>query len=149
MARVRQAGEDDIPRVLELYRQLALDPDTEVANLSPADCQRIFTEMSTTPGYELLVAEEAGEIVATTVLVILPGLSHNASPFAVIDYVVVDEAHRRQGIGKLLMDYCLDRSREAGFYKVMLTSDNQREAAYRFYRALGFEDSSHGFWFYF
>jgi GNAT superfamily N-acetyltransferase len=66
-----------------------------------------------------------------------------------VEYVVVDEKHRRRGIGKLLMDDVIERAKEAGCYKIMLTSDNRREEAHDFYRSLGFEASAHGFRLYF
>lgn len=146
MAIVRMTNEQDLPRILELYRQLAINlSSTGPPNPSLEDCRRAFAEMGTIPGYELLVAEEEGEIVGTTVLVILPGLSHRASPFAVMEYVVVDEKHRRQGIGKLLMDYAIIRAKEAGCYKIMLTSGKKRKDAHKFYESLGFEALAHGF----
>jgi GNAT superfamily N-acetyltransferase len=67
----------------------------------------------------------------------------------VVEYVVVDEKRRSHGIGKLLMEYCLARAKEAGCYKVMLTSDKRRERAHKFYRSLGFETSAEGFRYYF
>jgi GNAT superfamily N-acetyltransferase len=105
--------------------------------------------MGSVPGYSLLVAEEDGEILGTTVLAILPGLAHGVSPFAVVEYVVVDEKARRRGIGKLLMEYVIAQAKEAGCYKIMLTSDKKREPAHRFYESLGFEASAHGFRLYF
>jgi GNAT superfamily N-acetyltransferase len=150
VAIVRMATGQDVPRILELYRQLDINPThVEPSNPSLEDCRRSFAEMSAVPGYQLLVAEEEGKVVGTMVLVILPGLSHGASPFAVVEYVVVDEAHRRRGIGKLLMDYVILRCKEAGCYKIMLTSDKRREQAHQFYRSLGFEASAHGFKLYF
>ncbi|MFH1647481.1 MAG: GNAT family N-acetyltransferase [Chloroflexota bacterium] len=145
MTTVRKAAAGDIPRILELYRQLAFDPSNEVPNSPPEECRRVFDEIQLIPGYELLVAEYGGEVVGTTVLVILPGLTHGLLPFAVLEYVVVDEKCRRRGIGRALMDYCVARAKDAGCYKIMLTSDKRREPAHRFYESLGFEASAHGF----
>lgn len=148
MAIVRAATEKDIPRILELYPQLSFNPgDYKTPALE--ECKKVFAKMSKVPGYSLLVAEENGEVVGTTVLVILPGFAHGTSPFAVIEWVVVDEKLRSKGIGKLLMEYCLARAKEAGCYKVMLTSDKRRDRAHKFYRSLGFEASAEGFRFYF
>ena len=146
MATVRQATEQDIPRILELYRQLPLNPPPEDAPSPTAEeFRRVFNEISALPGYSLLVAEEGGEILGTAVLAILPGMAHGVSPFAVVEYVVVDEKARRRGIGKLLMDDIVSRSKEAGCYKIMLTSDKRRIEAHKFYESLGFGASAHGF----
>ena len=144
MASVRAATEKDIPRILELYRQLSFNP-AEHRNPPVAACRQVFKKMSTMPGYELLVAEEDNKVVGTTVLAILPGFAHGTSPFAVVEYVVVDEKYRSRGIGKLLMEYVIIQAKKAGCYKIMLTSDKRRKRAHQFYRTLGFEASAHGF----
>jgi len=150
VATVRTAREQDIPRILELYRQLALTPPPpDTPQPSPEAYQRAFREINSTPGYRLLVAEEDGEILGTAVLAILPEIAHGVSPFAVVEYVVVDEKSRRQGIGRILMDYIIARAKEAGCYKITLTSDKRRTQAHEFYRSLGFDASAHGFRFYF
>ena len=150
MATVRTATEQDIPRILELYRQLAFEPPPEDALSPPPEAyRRVFNKMAATPGYELLVAEEDNEILGTMVMAVLPGIARGVSPFAVVEYVVVDEKARRKGIGRLMMEYVKDRAKEAGCYKIMLTSDMRREQAHEFYKALGFEASAHGFKLYF
>ena len=150
MATVRTATEKDIPRIQELYRQLAFTPPPPDVPQPPVeDYERVFTEMSALPGYHLLVAEEDGTIIGTTVLAILPGFAHGVLPFAVVEYMVVDENYRKRGIGKLLMDYVVAQAKEAGCYKIMLTSDKRRAEAHEFYRSLGFEASAHGFRLYF
>jgi GNAT superfamily N-acetyltransferase len=96
-------------------------------------------------GYELLVAEDDGQVVGTTVLAGLPGFAHGTSPFGVVEYVVVDERCRSRGIGKLMMASVISLAKDAGCYKIALTSDNRRERAHKFYCSLGFEASAHGF----
>ena len=47
MATVRTATEADIPRILELYQQLVLDPsEAETIRLDPEFGQKAFREMS-------------------------------------------------------------------------------------------------------
>ena len=148
MATVRLAKEADIPHILELYRQLSFTPgDYKAAPVE--DCVKVFSDMLKVPGYSLLVAEEDGKVVGTTVLAILPGMAHGTSSFAVVEYMVVDEQQRGKGIGRILLEYCMTRAKEVGCYKIMLTSDNRRVEAHEFYRSLGFEASAHGFRFYF
>jgi GNAT superfamily N-acetyltransferase len=150
MATIRVATERDIPSIQALYLQLAFSPPSpRIPRPSDHEYRRVFKEMATLPGYELLVAEEAGHVIGTTILAILPGFAHGISPFAVVEYVVVDEKYRGKGIGRLLMEYCIDRAKEAGCYKIMLTSDKRRTEAHEFYRSLGFEDSAYGFRLYF
>ncbi|MFC1948578.1 GNAT family N-acetyltransferase [Chloroflexota bacterium] len=147
MAVIRPARESDIPRILELYRQLSLSAEPE-QEPSLDNYRQVFNEISAFSGYELVVAEEQGEVIGTLVLLIVPNLSHNALPWAIVENMAVDERRRRQGTGKLLMDYAIARAREVGCYKIQLLSNKKRDEAHQFYRTLGFEASAHGFRFY-
>ena len=150
MISIRNAVEEDIPRIQELYLQMAFTPPPpDAPRPSMEEYRRIFREFSAMPGYELLVAEDNDTIVGTTVLAILPGMAHGVSPFAVVEYVVVDEKRRGEGIGRILMEYIIGKAKDAGCYKIMLTSDKRRTEAHEFYRSLGFEASAHGFRLYF
>jgi N-acetylglutamate synthase-like GNAT family acetyltransferase len=148
MITIRKATDKDIPRLLELYQQLSFEPDKYQKALE-ADCRKVLKQIKKFPNAMLLVAEEDGKTVGTTFMAILPGFAHHTSPFCVVEYVVVDETCRSQGIGKALMDYCKERAKEAGCYKIMLTSDKRRDRAHKFYRANGFTSSAEGFRFYF
>ncbi len=147
MAFVRAATEEDIPRILELYDELVIvSAPRELDHIPVADnYRRVFAEISTTKGHELVVAEEQGVIVGTLVLIIVPNLTHGGLPWAEIENVFVDGSYRRRGIGTLLMDYALTRAKEAGCFKIQLISDKRRSEAHRFYRALGYEALGHGF----
>lgn len=141
MATVRPATELDIPRILELYETLT----GERHNLSRQETGPVFVEIASMPGHELLVAEENGLVVGTMVLLIVPNLSHEARPWAIVENMVVDSNYRLKGIGRLLMDYAINRAREAGCYKLQLLSNVKRKGAHRFYKALGFQTSAYGF----
>jgi ribosomal protein S18 acetylase RimI-like enzyme len=141
MATVRQATEQDIPRILELYEELT----GERHDLTRHETVPVFKEISSMSGHELLVAEEDGVVVASMVLLIVPNFSHGALPWATVENLIVDVAHRRRGIGRALMDYALARAREAGCYKLQLMSSTKRREAHWFYRRLGFKRSAYGF----
>jgi predicted N-acetyltransferase YhbS len=101
------------------------------------------------PGLELLVIEEQGEVAGSVVLLIVPNLSHRALPWALVENVIVDQRFQRKGLGKLLMEYAIGRAKEAGCYKIVLSSNKKRREAHRFYGALGFKALAHGFQLYF
>ena len=148
MITIRKAVEADITRLLELYRQLSLDPGSYV-KAAPEDCRRILGQIENVSGYALLVAEEDGDVLGTLSLAILPAFAHGVSPFAVVEYMVVDEGHRSRGIGRQLMEYAVRKAGEAGCYKIMLSSNKRRMDAHRFYRLLGFTATHEGFHRYF
>ena len=151
MVTIRLATEDDIPHILELYHQLAITTSqTELSRSpSPDDYRRIFAQIRSAPGHELLVAEHRGEVVGTVVLLIVPNLSHSASPWALVENLVIDHRHRNRGLGRMLMEYAIARARDAGCYRIVLSSDKRRRKAHQFYRSLGFDASAYGFRLYF
>ena len=144
---IRDAHADDIPRLLELYLQLS------GSSQHPEDDVRRFTDahgaalerITADPHTDLFVLEAGGRVVATYALYIMPNLSHGGRPFAIVENVVVDDALRGQGLGRLLMEHALARAREAGCYKLALTSNRKRTAAHAFYESIGFEQTHKGF----
>lgn len=83
----------------------------------------------------LFVARVAGEIVGSLTLAfyrIPTGLK------AWIEDVVVDDAARGHGVGRLLNEAALEVARERGAKNVALTSRPSREAANRLYQRIGF-----------
>jgi GNAT superfamily N-acetyltransferase len=78
-------------------------------------------------------------------LIIVPNLTHGGLPWAGVENVMVDASYRRKGIGKLLMDYALAEAKKAGCYKIQLISDKSRTEAHKFYEAIGYNASGHGF----
>jgi N-acetylglutamate synthase-like GNAT family acetyltransferase len=145
MIKVRKATEQDIPRILELYEELTEEKQT----ISSNTVYRVFKEIVAMPNQEFLVAEKDDYVVGSLFLQVIPNLSHSAHPWAILENMIVDGRYRRQGIGRLLLEYALYRSREAGCYKVQLLSNKKRHEAHIFYRSLGFEDSALGFRYHF
>jgi N-acetylglutamate synthase-like GNAT family acetyltransferase len=145
MNNVRKATQRDIQRILELYEELT----EEKIDISSDTAKRVFSEIALMPGHEFLVVEKDGTVVGTLCLQIMPNLSHNARPWAILENVVVDSNCRREGTGRLLIEYALSRCREAGCYKVQLLSNKKRQEAHNFYRSMGFQESALGFRMYF
>jgi ribosomal protein S18 acetylase RimI-like enzyme len=145
-AKIRLAAEADLPRIVELLAQLAPDdPGREdLSSPLPYEYHLVFRQMVQGKQH-LLVAEVRRKIAGTLVLVVVPNLSHRATPYAIIENVVVDERHRSQGIGEALIAAAIEEARNAGCYKVTLTSNKRRKDAHRFYERLGFARTHEAF----
>jgi GNAT superfamily N-acetyltransferase len=130
---------------MELYEELT----DEKQSIPFETMNRVFAEIVAIPNQEFLVAEKDGVVVGTLFLQIIPNLSHQARPWAILENMVVDSHCRRQGIGRLLIEHALTCCRHAGCYKVQLLSNKKRQEAHQFYRSIGFEDSALGFRLYF
>jgi GNAT superfamily N-acetyltransferase len=145
--RIRLAEERDVARIVDLYRELTIT-DSEVEhsrNPSLADYQRIFAEMRSDPRQKLFVLEVRGEVVGTIELLIVPNLSHNGTPFAFLENLIVTEKHRKRGLGRMLLEHAVALARESGCHMVELCSDVRRKEAHKLYNSVGFEAQAHCF----
>ena len=96
-------------------------------------------------GLTVFVAEIGGAMVATCTLVIVPNLTRNARPYALIENVVTDAGHRLIGLGRSVIEAALARAWAEGCYKAMLMTGSKRPETLRFYEGIGFEQSKTGF----
>lgn len=147
MANVRLATEEDIPRILELYPELTMHPSQVEMSRSPSpdDVREVFAEICADPRHEFFVAEDGGEVVGTVVLLIVPNLSHRATPWALVENLVVGEKYRRKGYGRMLLEHVITQAKEKGCHRIELCSDLRRKEAHQLYRSIGFEASAYGF----
>ncbi|CAN5283063.1 hypothetical protein BH10PSE19_BH10PSE19_05510 [soil metagenome] len=56
----------------------------------------------------------------------------------------MDETYRGQGVGKILIEWAINKAREVGCHVVQLTTDKQRPDVLTFYKKLGFIASHEG-----
>ena len=68
----------------------------------------------------------------------IPNISRSASPYAVVENVIVDESQRGRGLGREIMAATLDAAWAAGCYKAMLATGSKNPATHAFYLACGF-----------
>jgi GNAT superfamily N-acetyltransferase len=137
---VRPASVHDLPAVRRLLTHLH-DPPTEVS-WSAA----LWTQMLGDPNRRVLVATDREEYpVGTADLLLVPNLTYDGSPWAIVENIVVDPAWRGHGVGRALMRHAIRTADDAGCYKLQLASSNRRIGAHRFYERLGFERAAVGF----
>jgi predicted GNAT family N-acyltransferase len=98
----------------------------------------VFEQILAKRDFHLFVLEDEGVVVATTYLNIIPNMTRSASPYAVIENVVVAEELRGKGLGKRIMANTLQAAWDAGCYKAMLLTGSREPSTHAFYRACGF-----------
>ena len=139
---IRKASRQDLGAILALYAEPDID-DGHVLDLS--DAERIFERMQRYPNYATYVAVLEGEVVGTFSLLIMDNLAHMGAPSGVVEDVVVHSRWRGQGVGRRMMRFAMERCREAGCYKLALSSNRKRADAHRFYESLGFVRHGYSF----
>lgn len=148
---IREATEADLPRLVELLFQLSQLGEIAERELHAPMAGELeaLRAIQADPQSWLLVIEVDGRVVGTATLYIVPNLSHGGRPFMIVESVVVAEADRGSGFGRLLMDEAEARARTAGCYKIAFTSNRRRVDAHRFYERLGYRATHQGFSKYF
>jgi len=109
------------------------------------EARALFRRFGRYPDYRLYVACLDQKVVGTFALLIVENLAHRGAPSGLLEDVVVAIEHQSRGIGKQMMQFAPDRCREAGCYKMALSSSLQRSAAHRFYESLGFVRHGYSF----
>lgn len=85
------------------------------------------------PGGQIFVAVGPAEVLGTCAIVPLPDGTCE------LVKLTVSPTARGQGIGRRLVEACLDCAREKGFSRVVLLSNSALRAAVHLYQALGFQ----------
>jgi GNAT superfamily N-acetyltransferase len=130
----REATSGDFEGVARLYRQM--HPRDPV--LRDGSDEAAFEQILHAPGLHLFVLELDGVVIATTYLNVIPNITRSASPYAVIENVVVEESLRGTGLGKQIVAGTLRAAWEAGCYKAMLMTGSSDPGVHAFYLACGF-----------
>lgn len=141
---MRIANAKDIPTLIDLYAQM----DDELP-LAAETVTKVFQEIASYPNYAIYLAsliESPQTVIGTFSLIFLPTMMHPGyHKYAEIDSVTILPVYRCRGFGKQMMQFALNISREAGCYKMSLSSNVLRIHAHKFYEDLGFQ--KHGWSF--
>jgi len=133
MVEIRQCVREDFEAVLGLLRQLW--PDRELDREALED---VFRHNLTLASQHYLCAVSGGTLVGFCSLSVRKSLWGQGF-LGYVDELVVDEKHRGEGIGGMLLERALGLAKEDGCGRVELDSAFHREEAHRFYASHGFE----------
>jgi N-acetylglutamate synthase-like GNAT family acetyltransferase len=134
---IRDARIDDVPALTRLLDQLGYATDEEAVSrrlerLAASDADRLF------------VAEEGGAVVAVAGIHVSRSIEYDRDA-AKVSALVVDEEHRRRGIGEALMARIEEEARARGCVLLFLTTAERRKDAHEFYRRVGLEETGRRF----
>ena len=132
---IRPARKTDIPGILALYKGLE---DGQGWNTELSTAEDKFERMGSYPHFSVYIAEWAGEMVGSFELLIMDNLAHQGASSAIVEDVVVKAGCQGKGIGKAMMEFAMQVSREQRCYKMVLSSSLKRIDAHCFYEQMGF-----------
>lgn len=101
--------------------------------------QTQFIEVLNHKGTSIWGADQSGKIVSIATLHLLPNMTYDGRPYALIENVVTLKTKQKQGFGRGVMTAIINAAWDADAYKIMLLS-GKNTGAKGFYEALGFSD---------
>jgi amino-acid N-acetyltransferase len=116
---IRPATIHDIPRIQEVINSHA-----ELGRMLFKSLAQLFEDLRDFAVYE----DESGRVVGCCALTII------WADLSEVRSLAVDEAYRGRGIGRQLVEWCVDEARRLGIRKLMSLTYEQR-----FFEKLGFE----------
>ncbi len=131
---IREINENDFDGLMNLYTMLHRNP---VPKKTP-EVMEIFEEILNDKNHHIIVADDDGKIVSSVVCVIVPNLTHNQRPYALIENVITDENYRGRHLASQCLDYAYELAVKENCYKLMLLTGSKEEKTLNFYRNNGY-----------
>ena len=113
--------------------------------LDAQEVRRRYDAVAESGDHTLMVAEQDGRVIALCHAYARPAL--DKPPEVIVQVLVVDQASRGSGVGKIMMAAAETWAADRGFTSIALASHVSRSQAHAFYEAIGYrrEATSHLF----
>ena len=131
---IREAKKEDLEAVLELYLHLHEDSIPETDEHLVKTWDQIIEDKN----HHLIVNEVGGKIVSSCVCVVIPNLTRNVRPYAVIENVVTRNDCRRKGYAAECLAYAEGIAEKENCYKVMLLTGSKDPGVLSLYEKAGY-----------
>ena len=133
---IRNLKLEDMQALSRLYFQF-WNEESDVTKM-----QNKFLSLQNNGNYILLCAVEENSIVGSVMGIVCEELYGSCEPFLVVENMVVDENHRKKGIGKMLFDTLEKQARTKNCTQIILVTETTREDACGFYESIGFHPTA-------
>lgn len=134
--KIRAAKKSDTNEILILLYQLGR-PNPKTKSEKSIFEKRILQYLKE-KDKKIFLATLDSKIVGLVSVIFVPRLNQT-KPELYIPELVVLESHRKMGIGKSLIDFCIKVAKKKSCYRIRLESGNKRVTAHKFYQTLGFD----------
>ena len=131
---VREAVKEDLDELLNLYLFLHEKNIPENSEHLENTWKTIIEDVN----HHIVVKEINGKIVSSCVCVIVPNLTRNIRPYALIENVVTNEKYRGKGYATECLNYAKEIAIKNNCYKMMLLTGTKSENTLAFYKSAGY-----------
>lgn len=131
---IREAVEKDMHALLKLYTQLH---DNTMPEINEA-LQKLWATIISDKNHHIIVAEEDGQIVSSCVLIVIPNLTCNQRPYALVENVITANSYRGRGFASACLEHAKQIAQQNDCYKMMLMTGSKKDSTLNFYRKAGY-----------
>ena len=131
---VREAVKEDLDELLNLYLFLHEKNIPENSEHLENTWKTIIEDIN----HHIVVKEINGKIVSSCVCIIVPNLTRNIRPYALIENVVTNEEYRGKGYATECLNYAKEIAIKNNCYKMMLLTGTKNENTVAFYKSAGY-----------
>ena len=131
---LREAVKEDLYELLNLYLFLHEKNIPENSDYLENTWKTIIEDIN----HHIVVKEINGKIVSSCVCVIVPNLTRNIRPYALIENVVTNEEYRGKGYATECLNYAKEIAIKNNCYKMMLLTGTKSENTLAFYKNAGY-----------
>lgn len=133
---VREIVNDDLKQLLYLYTHLHEKSIPELNN----HLKNVWDNILNDKNYHLIVNVIDGIIVSSCTCIIIPNLTHNVRPYALIENVVTHRDYRNKGYATECLNYAKEVAIKNNCYKIMLMTGSKEISTLNFYKKAGYSD---------
>ena len=137
MIMVREAVKKDLDELLNLYLFLHEKNIPKNSEYLENTWKTIIEDIN----HHIVIKEINGKIVSSCVCVIIPNLTRNIRPYALIENVVTNENYRGKGYATECLNYAKEIAIKNNCYKMMLLTGTKNENTLAFYKNAGYNSN--------
>lgn len=132
---VKKVEKDDLSKLLELYTHLNVNPYPTIDKRIENIWERLLEEKN----HYILGGYVGEKLVSTCVITIIENLTHQQTPYALIENVVTNPDYRNKGYGSLILDAAKNIAIENNCHKIILVTGSKKESTLNFYKNAGYD----------
>ena len=132
--KIREINVNELNELLELYTHLHEQGMPENSN----HLQKTWNMICNDENHHIIVCEINNQIVSSCVCVIIPNLTRNIRPYALIENVVTHTDYRNNGYATACLNYAKELAVRSNCYKIMLLTGSKNNSTLNFYKKAGY-----------
>ena len=131
---VREIEFSELSQILSIYTHLH---DNKMPTIDD-EIETLWRQIMDDPNHHIIVGIENNMIISSCVLMIIPNLTQNQRPYALVENVITHPECRNKGYATQILDYAKKLAVDKGCYKIMLMTGSKEDTILNFYERAGY-----------